>query len=282
MIRIAPTGRLIAPCLVLVLGAALAYADEVATDGFADGLTGKDIYERVLANRFHSFIQTSRLISEDRAGRTQESRFRMKWWDVRNDRDKAEGEDGVVSKALVRYTYPFDLRYAGYLILSRENRAPDQFYYSPSRRRVMRVSLRNEAVYGTDFSFEDVVPREAGEFLYRRLPDGVYEGVDVWVVELFPQEISNSEYSRIEVCVDQKRNVVVRARYWDSAGVEVKELRAPPRKVREFDGVWVPTEAVMRHLLRESKTTLLIDDVTPNPEFDEDTFDLRKLDSDSH
>jgi hypothetical protein len=280
LIRIAIAGRFVAPCLALVLSAALALADGVEPEEFEDGLTGQDIYARVLANRFRAFSQNSRLISEDRAGRTQESRFNMLWRDMRNGDES--GEDGVLSKALVRYTYPFDLRHAGYLILARESRSPDQFYYSPARRRIVRVSLRNEAVYGTDFSFEDVVPREAGEFLYRRTADREFEGVDVYVVELYPQEISNSEYSRIEVFVLKGRDVVVRSRYWDTAGVEVKELRVPPRKVREFDGVWVPTEAVMRHLLRESKTTLLVDDVTPNPEFSEDTFDLRKLDSDSH
>jgi hypothetical protein len=267
-------GRALA--LLLVLPAWIASGDEPAAPPvFTDGLTGRDIYERVIDNRFRSFTQVSRLISADRRGRTQESRFRMKWQDLRNG--DGSPDDGVLTRTMVRYTHPFDLRHSGYLILINEGRSPDQFVYYPSRRRVVRVSLRNEAIYGTDFSFEDVVPREAGDYRYRRLSDEEFRGVDVYVVELFPEEIASSEYSQIRVFVDQQRNVVLRARYWDEAGVEVKEFRAPPELVREYDGVYLPTRAVMKHLLNDSATTLVIDELEANPPFDEETFNLRRL-----
>jgi hypothetical protein len=268
-------GRTIASLWIGFCPAGGASADDVEENTFPDGLTGREIYQRVLENRFRSFTQTARLISADRAGRTQESRFRMKWQDLRNG--DGEAEDGVVTRTMVRYTHPFDLRHSGYLILVNEGRGADQFVYYPSRRRVVRVSLRNEAIYGTDFSFEDVVPREASDFRYQRLEDTEYRGVDVYVLELFPQAIAGSEYSRIQVSIDQQRSVVLRARYWDEAEVEVKELRAPPELVREFDGVFLPTRAVMKHLLNDSATTLVVDDLEPNPVFDKETFNLRRL-----
>lgn len=268
-------GRSFASSWILLLAVGVAAADEVDPEAFPDGLTGRDIYQRVLDNRFRSFTQVSRLVSADRRGRTQESRFRMKWQDFRNG--DGEPDDGVVTRTMVRYTHPFDLRHSGYLILMNEGRSPDQFVYYPSRRRVVRVSLRNEAIYGTDFSFEDVVPREAAEFAYERLADTEFRGVDVWVVQLFPEEIATSEYSRIQVFVDKQRHVVLRSRYWDEAGVEVKEFRAPPELVREYDGVFVPTRAVMKHLLNDSATTLVIDELEANPAFSQETFDLRRL-----
>ena len=149
--------------------------------------------------------------------------------------------------------------------------------YYPSKRRVVRVNLRNEAVYGTDFSFEDVVPREAEDFAYRRLADAELDGVPVYVVDLFPVESARSEYSRIRVSVDRERSVVVRARYWDSADVEVKELRAPPDRIREFEGVFVPMRATMHNLLLDSSTTLAVTAIEVNPEFDVNTWDLRRL-----
>ena len=109
---------------------------------------------------------------------------------------------------VAEYSHPFDLRYAGYLIQMNHQRANDQFIYYPSRRRVVRVNLRGEAVYGTDFSFEDVIPREVEDFAYRRLADEAYQEVPVYVVELFPREIADSAYSKIRVFVDRKRHVV--------------------------------------------------------------------------
>jgi hypothetical protein len=238
-------------------------------------LSGHQIYERVVANRFESFAQDSKLMSADRAGRTQESRFHMKWQDFR---EKAEGDEkGVLSKTVVRYSHPFDLRHAGYLILSNADRANDQFVYYPSRRRVARVSLRSEAVYGTDFSFEDVVPREAEDFYSERLPNAVLDGVEVFVVDLSPRDHVDSEYSRIRVYVDTQRSVVVHARYWDDAGVEIKQLLAPADEIRNYGGVYVPMRATMRNLLIDSQTTLVITKIEPNLEFDIDTWDLRRL-----
>lgn len=268
--------------LALLWPPAAARADEGAAGKVEvtapdDGLSGHDIYERVIANRFRSFSQQSRLISADRSGRTQESRFRMHWQDFRDE--DGVPQEGIVSKTLVKYTHPFDLRFSGYLIQANHERLNDQFVYYPSRRRVVRVNLRNEAVYGTDFSFEDVVPRETEDFAYRRLPDAIVYGHEAYVVELHPREYADSEYSRIVVAVDKRRSVVLRSRYWDSAGVAVKEFSVAPSSIRSFDGVWVPMESTMRNLLNESATTLVITELVPNPELEVDIFDLGRLES---
>jgi hypothetical protein len=264
--------------LACLAPASVSRADDIGrAEAPADGLDGRTIYERVVANRFRAFSQDAVLISADRSGRTQQSRFELLWKDFRNG--AGEAVSGVISKTLVKYTHPFDLRHAGYLVQANEARGSDQFVYYPSKRRIVRVNLRGEAVYGTDFSFEDVVPREAEDFDYRRLPDSAVEGTPVRVVDLFPRQVTDSEYSRIRVYVDRDRNVVVRARYWDAAGVEIKELRAPPSRIQEFDGVFVPMEATMRHLRLESQTTLVVNGLVPNPEIDSASFDLSRLES---
>jgi len=261
------------------LGATAAAADEIGAAAVVlpsePALSGQQIHERVVANRFRSFTQDSKLISADRAGRVQESRFHMKWQDFRN---RAEGSnERVSSKTLVRYSYPFDLRHAGYLILAHDERANDQFVYYPSRRRVARVSLRSEAVYGTDFSFEDVVPREADDFHCERLPNAMLQGTEVYVVDLTPRDHVDSAYSRIRVYVDTQRSVVVHARYWDDARVEIKQLLAPAAQIREYDGVYVPMRATMRNLLLDSQTTLFVTSLEPNPQLEAETWDLRRL-----
>jgi hypothetical protein len=267
---------LAASLLLAVIGFGIR-ANAGKEEAFPDGLSGRDVYERVVANRFRSFAQKSTLLSADRTGRQQESRFHMKWPDFRPLDGTQLPDASILSKTLVRYSHPFDLRHAGYLIQTNRDRVSDQFVYYPSKRRVVRVSLRNEAVYGTDFSFEDVVPREAGDFEYQRQADAEIDGVPVYVVELFPVEFTRSEYSRIRVFVDQKRAVVVRARYWDNAGVEIKELRASPNQIREFAGIFVPMQATMRNLLLDSSTTLVVNAIEVNPEFNNDTWNLRRL-----
>jgi hypothetical protein len=264
--------RLRAALAALLLAPALARADDPAAGA---SLTGRDIYARVIANRFRSFTEESRLVSADRSGREQETRLRMHWRDFRD----AEGQPtaGVLSKAVVRYTHPADIRFAGYLVQSNAGRPSDQFVYYPSRRRVVRVSLRNEALHGTDFSFEDVIPRELEDATYQRQPDSDVAGIPVFVVELVPREQAGSGYSRVWVYVDRERFVPLRTRYWDAAGVETKELSADPATLRQFDGVWVPMVATMRHLLLETWTRLVITRLVPNPELGDSVFDLSRL-----
>ena len=84
-------------------------------------------------------------------------------------------------------------------------------------------------------------------------------------------------YSKIWVYVDQERDVVLRSRYWDKAGVEVKEFSAPPARLAAFDGIWVPMESKMRNLLLDSHTQLIITELVPNPKVNRSTFDLGQL-----
>ena len=245
--------------------------------GLDPELDGKAIYARVLANRFDTFSQESRLASGDRAGRVQETRLQLHFKDFRDAEDLPAR--GVVSKTLVKYTYPFDLRHAGYLVIQNHERINDQFVYLPERRQTIRVNQRGEAVFGTDFSFEDVIPRELEDARYRRLDDASVEGRTVYVVEAHPTERFDSEYSKFVFYVDPDTFIPLRTRYWDRAGVEVKELLAPRDAVEEIAGVFVPMKLTMRNLLLESFTTLQVTNFVPNPALPESTFEVRRLES---
>ena len=263
-----------AAAALLLLAAGVARA---ASNPPPDSLTGEQIYARVLENKLRSFSEESRLLSADRTGREQETRLRMHWKDFRDERGVPR--EGVLSKAVVRYTHPSDIRFAGYLVQANAGREADQFVYYPSKRRIARVSRRNEAVHGTDFSLEDVIPRELEDASYERKPDAEFGGLAVYVVELVPRAKANSAYSKVWVYVDRERFVPLRTRYWDAAGVETKELAADPASLRRFANVWIPMQTTMRNLLLETSTTLVITDFVANPELAENVFDLARLES---
>jgi hypothetical protein len=263
-------------CAALWLLVPAVHAEPASTALDAD-LTGKQIYARVLRNRFETFTQESSLVSADRAGRTQHTELVMHFKDFRDAEDLPSR--GVLSKTLVKYTYPFDLRHAGYLVIQNKDRPNDQFVYFPARRQTVRVSLRGEPVFGTDFSFEDVIPREIEDATYRRLDDEEVEGVAAYVVEALPREILESEYSKFVFYVDPSRFVPLWTRYWDLAGVEIKQMRIDAGDVERFGDVYVPMRITMRHLLLESETTLRVTRLVPNPPMPESIFELRQLES---
>jgi len=241
-------------------------------------LSGRQIYERVLANRFDAFLQKSRLISGDRGGNTQTTRFDMWFQDFRNSAaDALEGE--LVSKTLIRYTHPFDLRYTAYLIVNNLDAPSDQFLYIASERRTKRINLRGEAVFGSDFSFEDVLPREIEDATYERLPDVDHDGAACFAIRATPRPNQRSEYSHFLVYIEKRRAVPLLTRYWDERGVEVKELRVEREWIEDHEGVWVPMRMTMKHLKHDSFTTFEVDEIEARARLDRDDFDLRRLES---
>ena len=279
-----PLRLLLALTLVCVASSVSLAADAPATASrnsedapASDGRTGRQIYDEVLANRFRATRQSARLVSGDRSNNALESRMTVLWKSFRDENDRAT--EGVFSKTVVRYTHPFDLRFSAYLVLNNEDRPDDQFVYLNSRRRTRRVNLRGEAVLGSDFGFEDVIPREIEDAEYKRLPDDVFDGRACHVVEIIPVASANSEYSRLRSWIDKEHPVVLRTQYWDHDGIAVKEGTAPFAEVREIEGVWVPMHAEMKNLVSESWSRLLVEDFEPNPVLDPIEFSEGRLET---
>lgn len=268
---IALTGLTAAAAAVRADGPQGPYEDALPPDAH---LTGEEIYERVVQNRFRSYIQEVALFSSDRGGSEQETRLTVTW---ENFREKEQ--NGTLSKTVVRYTHPFDVRFSGYLIINNLDRPNDQFVYLASMRRIRRVNLRGENLFGTDFSFEDVVPRELEDATYKRLPDRVVQDVPVFVLEATPRFSEDSEYSRFLLHIEKEHYVPIENHYWDEAGVAVKRLQAQLESIMEFEGVWMPMRVTIRHLLHETMTRLRVDNVISNPDLPGRTFDIRALET---
>ena len=239
--------------------------------------SGRDIYQCVLDNRFDSYVQHSKLLSGDRGGATQESRLLMTWSSFRDP--EGEPSDGVLSKTIVKYVDPFDLRFSGYLIINNHARNNDQFVYLATTRRIRRVNLRREAVFGTDFTFEDLVPREIEDGDYQRLPDKVVQDTTAYVVEVIPKDHADSDYSRFVIHVDKKSCVRLLTHYWDKRDLLIKELTAPAADIKVIDGIHWPNTLTMRNLQIETFTTMTVQELEPNPKLARKTFDLRRLES---
>jgi hypothetical protein len=243
-------------------------------------LSGREIYERFLKNKLHSAVQHQRIISSDPGGNDQESRFWVRWKDYREENGKGEKEaspDGVLAKTLVKFVEPFDMRFTGYLMIMREDRDHDQFVFTPSTRRIRRVKLRQASVMGTDYTFADIAYQDIEDADYRRLPDEFIEDVAVYVVEAVFKPFVQSPYTKTMVYLDREHFVPLRARYWDHADVEIKEMSAVPSSLKEFNSVWVATESTMRNLKEGTCSTLHVEKLDPNPELADQLFSIFRL-----
>jgi hypothetical protein len=240
-------------------------------------LTAREIYRRMLRNRFDSAVQELAIVSFDRAGNEQELRMQQLW------KRYLEGSEsrgrGVLARTIVRYLEPPDLRKTGYLVINKQDQPSDQFIYLASQRRVRRINLRNQTVVGTDLAVEDLVPRELDDADYERAPDADVGDTACFVVEATPRPEIESVYSKFQAYIEKEHYVPIRVRYWDRKAIEIKELRSPVESIREIEGVFVPLEATVRHLLDETQTSVSVDLLVPNADLPDRYFTERQLQS---
>ena len=191
----------------------------------------------------------------------------------------------IVSKTIAKYFEPSDVRHLGYLIINKRKGPDDQFVYRPSARKVRRVNVRGEAVAGTDFSFEDIVPPEFEDGAHSRLPDQIIDGTPAYVVAVVPHADTESEYSKLVIAVEKEHFVPIQTHYWDNKRVLIKRLDVDPTSISSYQAtekgepkeVWVALSSKMTQLKLDTLTELNIEDFKANPNLRSRHFSEREL-----
>ena len=158
----------------------------------------RDIYARVLENRFRSFTQEARLVSGDRGGREQEiAPPACTWKDFRDAKDEPTrgvsrrrwSSTRIPSTCATRATSCIDERRARRTTSSSTCRA-DAAY--------VRVNLRGEAVLRHRLQLRGRDPARARGRDLRAPPDEIVStACRCYVVEATPQPEADSEYSKL-------------------------------------------------------------------------------------
>jgi hypothetical protein len=238
-------------------------------------LTGREIYERFLENKFRESYQELHVESRDPGGNSQTTRFAISLQDHRDE--QGNPDKGVNAKMLVEVSDPFDMRHTAYLMIAKEPGPDDEFAYRPSSRRVQRVDLKNTSLLGTDYTFNDIAFQNIEDADYNRHPDEVIDGIVVYVVEANVKETIDVEYHKTMSYLEKEHYIPLRTRYWDDHGVEVKEMQAPAAKIRAFGDSWVATESTMKDLRQQTSSSLYVDDFDTAPKFHRKIFTVSHL-----
>ena len=262
----------------------------------ADGLSGDDLYQSVLDNRFDAYDQEFEVVSGDGAGHFSRVELNLRYMNFR------ERSERVVSKTIAKYFGPPDVRHLGYLVINKPKGPDDQFVYRPSSRKVRRVNVRGESLAGTDFSFEDVVPPEFEDGRHFRLADAQVGEIETYVVTVIPHPETESQYSKIVISLEKEHFVPLRTLYWDNKRVLVKQLDADPTSLESFEAtapnpesaeqdeegnaegpapkiVWIARRARMTQLRSDHFSSLDIQRFEANPGLRDRDFSQRELTS---
>jgi hypothetical protein len=161
----------------------------------------------------------------------------------------------VPGKALLRFTWPENIRRTSVLVLENEDRNDDLYVYLPSLSRTKHLSSsqRGDAFFGTDLAYEDVEPKAAADWEIEPAGAGSHEGHPCVVLDLSPRASFESTYERMRTCIEEERGVALWTEFYRK-GELVKRLETDPADIRPVSGRFIPFTMWVKTPSRRSQT----------------------------
>jgi hypothetical protein len=199
-------------------------------------------------------VQTVSMSARDRIGALSVAKTTLYW---------KRFQDGL-SKMLMRFADPPEMRGAALLMVETQQDENDMFMYLPELGRVKRVTSRmtSASMFGTDFSYEEFERMQgmARSSETTRLADARVGARDAYVLETRPERKS-SAYERIVSFIDKQTCLLLRADFFERGDEARKLLTVDAASIAEVGGVWYAKQLLMRDLRDETETSMRVEKV---------------------
>lgn len=187
---------------------------------------------------------------------------------------------GLCSSLVVFYA-PADVK--GTALLTRENKGKpnDQWFYFPSQRRLQRIAQGRRSGYfmGTDFTYEDMDPKNMDDFIYNHLRTDQIDGQECYVIEARPADhkaARSSGYAKRELWIRMDILFTIQTKFYDRHDRLIK-IQTNSDLTQIKNTAWRTNHLFMDNIQKMHKTSIRIthrDTQTPIPD---DTFKERHI-----
>jgi outer membrane lipoprotein-sorting protein len=127
-----------------------------------------------------------------------------------------EGSKNDGDKTMMTFSKPKDIKGTSLLTWSNKNKQDDQWLYLPALKRVKRIasSNKNGPFMGSEFSYEDLTPREINKYTYKYLKKGKCGKFKCHIVDALPTD-KKGAYTRQTLHLDTKHLRIQKIEYYD-------------------------------------------------------------------
>lgn len=176
-------------------------------------------------------------------------------------------------RALGRLIYPPDLRGMSILTMESQNGRHDAFVYLPSQKRVRRITTaqRNDAILGSDLTYEDIERRHVDDYRVELLPPAEFAGEESYRILATPRK--SSGYDHVQFLVAKSDWALLEVRYFrGEAEQPVRIIRMRREDMQEGEGHVLPTRLVVENLIGGTTTEVTLRNLRINPEIEDRIF----------
>jgi len=218
-----------------------------------------------------SSVQTVHFTAIDRIGGQREFRGKMLGMKL---------ADGL-RRAKLCISQPPEMRGSEMLSMETAEGAPDSFLYTTELRKAKRITGEGMggSVFGTDFTYEDL---QRWQQLNRpeshaRLPDADLDGRPVYVLSTLPSDKAQSSYTKVLSFIDKKTCVVIKSESYENGDRLRKLLTANPEGMLEENGIFAPTEVVIKDVRDDTRTIVALEELEVDGDVEARSFEVSSL-----
>jgi outer membrane lipoprotein-sorting protein len=231
-------------------------------------MTGKEIAQKVhdRENGNSSLIETKMILINEN-GQEKERSIRA-----------VSKEYGELSKTMIRFLSPADVKGTGFLVWENTGRDDDQFLYLPALKqdpRRIASSEKSSRFMGTEFTYEDLESRKVDDDAHTLLREETYKAIKCYVVESVPKNSKDTQYSKYISWIRPDIWLPIKIEFYDKNGELLKIMTA--NTIEKIDGIWTVMESEMDNVQEGKKTRLIIDKIQYNLAIPDDYFTERYL-----
>ena len=175
--------------------------------------------------------------------------------------EKYFSEGSFLSKSLIRFTKPADVKGTALLIWEYRKRGKDndQWFYLPALKKTKRIisNQKNQSFMGSDFTYQDMEGRDIDDDTYTILGEEELFGETCFKVEAKPVE--KGTYSRRIIWVEKERSILRKVEFFDRKDILLKVMTIP--EVRKDGDYWTILKMVMENVQKSHRTILEVSNV---------------------
>ncbi len=241
----------------------------VPSAALGQSLSAREILDKVLESDSFGLSSAdvrARAVAKDELGSQRELSFTA----------KSRKYAPRLSRSLLRFTSPADIKGVGFLQLQKKDGDDDRHLFLPELKKSRRISgkMRGNAFMGTDFNYADLDRRDM-----RDASATAKAGENLGKLACHHLDVQptggDAVYARLEIWVRKDNLVPLKTLMFNKAGVLLKTLQT--QELKRIKGRWFITRSLMTNHAEHRTTELTLEEITPRDDADDEAFTVRNL-----
>lgn len=188
---------------------------------------------------------------------------------------------GSVTKTMIRFLSPADVKGTSMLIYDDENKDDDMWIYLPSLRKSRRIisNEKGKSFMGSEFSNADMSRPNPDDFIYKFAGIEILDGSECWKIEMLGKNRETEDnygFSKKIMWIEKNTFLTRKIEFYGQKGIPVKDMTLGDYR-KQGNGKYFAFRMEMKNLMNNRKSEMIIDKMQLGSQLSENSFSVASL-----